>query len=239
MDKALEKITELEKKIVDLVLEISEIKTKENERIQNIKQLEKEQNELERGINCFKSHKEDLESKQKNLNRYKRQTILYTALLLLFTELIIVVASIYMSGITGTLIFAFCNVLSIPGCIRIGDIGCYRLAKKLLEENNIEDIEKEINKRKKELDLTLQNKNNIRNELIELKNNRLKLEKEKYILETEKFKLVNLRNIVIKKYIDNNKELDNILNTEYEKEQQKQLVKKNGSMSSSVGGTKN
>lgn len=229
MDKALEKIIELDKKIVDLVLEISEIKEKEKEEIENIKQLEKEQNELERGINRFKSNKEDLEIKQKNLNRYKRQTILYTTLLLLFTELIIVAASIYFSGMIGITTFITVNFLSIPCCIHIGGVGFYFQAKKLLKEENIEDIEKEIIKRKKELDLNLQNKNNIRDELIELKNNRLKLEKEKYILDTEKFKLVNLRNTVIKKYLDNNKELDNIINTEYEKEQQKQLVKKKDS----------
>lgn len=230
MDKALEKINELKEKLEKLYIEKDNIEDKIDFKNQDKILFSIEQNKLEKTKNKLKNRKDNIEYKQSNLKKWKKQMIIVTALMMLFMESFVIAGSIFMLPLKPALIMiAVFSVFIIAGSVHFGDINNYRLAKRYLKNHKLEEVENEVSENNKKLNLQEKQLNNIERELSDSFNKQDEILNNIDLLESEVKILEDIRSSVINEYIKDNQELDVLINKEYEKENQKQLIKKKDS----------
>jgi len=229
MDKAYEQIKYLKAAI--------NLKTIEYENQKKAKKaLETEKNKLElknkglEGIkNQYESDKENYLYKQKNIKKWKKQTIIATMTLIILTEIIIFWVTALFKEPLDIIYTLLMNVIGIPSSLLFGERGNYYTNKKYLNKVNLDDIENAIKEIEEKISLNKEMQGVINTDL-------QVIEQQLPVLfyEIDEMKLaVNtlnaIRNRVINNYIENNKELDTLINNdfnEYYEEKNKVFTKK-------------
>lgn len=228
MDKGLEKINELTNEIEKLLNRVYELEKEERIKSNQQMQLNKNQEDLNCKIDELNSNRDELLYKQKNIKKWKRNTILGTiGYLILFT---IIMATLYLSVEKN---ISFSNVIIpslvlIPSALLCGENNNYYSNKKYLKTHRLEDIEEEIKENEKDLSLNKKKKNEIDDELIELLNNKKELKNQIQLFSIEIENIKNIRKDIIDDYLKDNKKLDRLLNKGYKtftKDNEKQKVK--------------
>lgn len=230
MDKALKKINELKQKLEELYVEKDNIEDKIDFKNQDRLECSIGHDKLVRTKKRLENRKQNIEYKQSNLKKWKKQMIICTSILILISEFIIVGLSFSIlspnAALTLTLLT---NMLCIPGCIFAGDVNNYKLHKKYLKEHKLENVEKELAENSKELEFSKKHMDKLNIELNNFLNTQEDILNNINLLESEIKNIKNIRATVIEEYIKDNQELDILINNEYEKENQKQLINKKDS----------
>lgn len=220
MDKALEKVIKLEEELKKLNVENDNIADKieftNNKRIKicnlNAKLIQ-EKEELE-------SKKSKIKYKSKNIKKGKKFTILNTIFYAAFFALVITLLNLKLN--VSVLMTVICSAFAIPLAVFLGESGNYYFNRKYLKKHKLEDVEKEINEKEKKISFNNKKINTLQSQLTELNIEKVEIEDRIDLTEEEIQELLNLRSAVIRQFIKDNQEFDNLV----EKEVQKQKIKR-------------
>lgn len=239
MDKGLKKLKELELKLSILKSDKSkneeEIKKVENEK----KSINDDMQFLQKQLNALKEDKDFVLNTPKYLKKYKRNLFLICILIVLMSVVSVTglqIAALALKkalSINKVLVAFKLSLLSIP-ITTIWGVVQYHIEKKDRNEYKLENIEKQLQEKTKELELKKSEEKKNTNNLKRLNEININLENEIAQVLKEKSFIEEIRNKVIKDFCTDNSELDKLLNDACDKEikntiNDKQKVKRLGS----------
>lgn len=166
---------------------------------------------------------------QKNIKKWKKQTIILSTISLLWLELVSFGFPLLFNRSIDLPIVLLIHIIGVPSTIISCEVNDYYSKKKYLKQHNLSDIESKIKEYEEEIDLNKKEVVAIGTEfqVIYKTLNDLSTEIDKMKLEVNS--LEKNRTDVINNYIANNKELDASINNEvneYYEEKNKVFTKK-------------
>ena len=229
MDKALEKINELNINLEKLIKNLKRIEKLQSEKENQKSIIEDKIKVLNYEKESFEIDKNVFENKNKNIQKKKIRAILSTIFANILALITVICSLIYINNISELSGILILGNLGFFPLITFSGMSDYFLDKKYLKTHDIQDIQNNINEKNKEILFSKQDQKFINDELEQLKITKEDLLNRIDLLEQELKTIENIRNNTIMEYINYNKEFDDFANNKYEKEQQKQLIKKKDS----------
>lgn len=224
MDKALKKINELKQKLEELDDEKYFIEHKRNCKENEINPIYIENEGLRLEKIRLEQIKNKIQYNLSNIKKWKRNTIIKTTLLSLVCLVLTIITSLGTGENVITMIFIL--GVGIPGAILCGESNDYYSARKYLKTHKLEEIEKEIEENQKNYSLNNEKINMIESELTKINIELNKVVSEINLAEEEIKQLNTLRASIINRYLNNNQEFDNLINTKYKIYKLKKLERK-------------
>lgn len=230
MDRGLEKINELTMDLALNKVETGKIQKKIELKTENEFLLYQDLDSLIAERKGLEEEKKALIYKQKNIKKWKIQTILFTVMVLALMQIIpiLLIINVKAKVLSSIIALISYNLLISPACINFADIFGYRSTKKYLKNHNMKDLEKEIEENEQDISLIKQKLKVIKKDLDELSINKQDLENNINLLSKEIEKIKDIRNNIINEYLESS-ELENLLNVGYDsfdEEKNKQNTKK-------------
>ena len=224
MDRALKKINELKQKLEELYDEKDVIEHKRDCKENEINPIYIENEGLRLEKRRLEQIKDKTQYNLSNIKKWKRNTIIKTTLLALFSLILTILMCLGADKDVIAMIFIL--GAGIPGAILFGESNDYYSARKHLKTHKLEEIEKEIEENQKSYSLNNDKINMIESELTKINIELNKVVSEVNLVEEEIKQLNTLRASIINRYLNNNQEFDNLVNTKYKIHKLKKLEKK-------------
>jgi ABC-type transport system involved in cytochrome bd biosynthesis fused ATPase/permease subunit len=218
MDKGLMLINELKQKIKAVQKNQAQNNSKIADIIKAYKMLMIDISNFEKiDINLNEEKKKNLEAPQK---RKKRKKDLITSMILAYIVTTLIALLVVLVGSAGTVSIAKCLLSSLvlfaPVCGIAIPIEFKSINKKYPISDNTK-LEEQILSNNKNLESVYSKKNELDNELINLREKNSKLDEEISNLQKEIDSIVGIRINIIEEFCNNNPELDKKLDAAYEK----------------------
>lgn len=215
MDKGLEKIRNLEQKLKDL--ELKEINIDEN--FENLEceyaKINSHINLLHESLCSLHTSKNIILENPKYLKKYKKDTICRIIYGIIMLNLLAIGLCATTIGLVIPVLIATTLVIT-PGAIVFG-IRDYKKEKKNRTKNNLNEIESKIEITTQDLNTSKDKLNELSNEILKLEEDNIDLKNEKENILEEKNIIETIRKEVIKQFCNDNKDLEKLLNSSYDK----------------------
>ncbi len=231
MDKGLEKINELNKKLINIIKNLDIVEKKILEKNVELSILKEEKNLLDDANESLNSDKLKIEYCMHHIKKAKRTKYMCILVRMIVLEIICLLLSLSVLGTDiPNILFPLYNLFVVPLAIIGSDKEDYKSKKRYLKKHNLEEINVELEDIKKQIELNKEKQKPLREKLNIFNDDRDRLNINKENIENKIEQITNLRNDIIEAYISDNKELNYLLNSGYniyldDQETNKQLIK--------------